>query len=278
MTGIVVIPALGLGLLLAGCSDPTIDASSEEAFYQSSGKILESLDYDQREDFTDALIFVTTSSDDWQTFLSGYGRQGDCIDGMLRGLDGLTAAEVIAKSEELRRLSEQRERQREQRAHDRLKEQLRDKVENLEKRKAATESAKRHLEKFAILEASLIPADPGEVMSTVKINVENATPHPVSRAFFHGKLLSPGRSVPWGEGEFHSSIPGGIEPGEKMDIEALVVDREFLGDAEPPDDAFLEIEVVQLDGADGEPLWASWNFDDRDQECLDRLRKEYDSL
>ncbi|QFU00984.1 hypothetical protein FIU83_04985 [Halomonas sp. THAF5a] len=92
---------LGMVLLLSGCSEPTVDASSEDAFYRSTGSMAEALQAEERDVFTDALMTVVMAGVD---FSSAPGEPGqlDLAEAMTR-LDGMTIDQVMAEAEALHR-------------------------------------------------------------------------------------------------------------------------------------------------------------------------------
>ncbi|MEX0827527.1 MAG: hypothetical protein WD005_01100, partial [Haliea sp.] len=58
--------------------------------------------------------------------------------------------------------------------------------------------------------------DSFSISPTIEITVRNGTGRAISRIFFHGKLQTPGRALPWAEDDFNYTIPGGLEPGESQ--------------------------------------------------------------
>lgn len=108
--------------------------------------------------------------------------------------------------------------------------------------------------------------------TTIVLTVLNGTGHAISRAHFRGKAMSEGRQVPWLDEEFNYSIPGGLEPGEQR---TWRLSPNMFQDAwtrvRVPSDARFDVEVTELDGADGEPLWGGKPFTRADQRLLDSL-------
>ncbi len=90
----------------------------------------------------------------------------------------------------------------------------------------------------------------------IELNVTNKMPVPVSRAYFHAVLQTPGRSVPWVEEDFNYSIPGGLESGESATWE---LEPNMFGNwAHAPkdrNDMVLTVTPVRLDGSDGKPIY-----------------------
>ena len=108
--------------------------------------------------------------------------------------------------------------------------------------------------------------------ATIALTVENRTTHPVRKAFFHGRVVSNGRSVPWIEGDFNYEIPGGIEPGEKKAwrLRPNMFEGAWTS-VQAPSGSRMDVTVVKLNGPDGEPLWGGATFTAGDQKLLDSL-------
>lgn len=97
-----IMAGLLLAVLLAGCSDPRLDASNEQAFEASLEQVIAKLDESQRRVFTEALMMVMLAGitqDDLAAVERGDTSE---LTSPFRTLDGLTADEVIARAEQLR--------------------------------------------------------------------------------------------------------------------------------------------------------------------------------
>jgi len=131
---------------------------------------------------------------------------------------------------------------------------------------------------FRVIEARLYVGEGGFMpQRRIVMDVGNETDHVISHARFHGIYATPGRTLPWYEGEFDYEIPGGLEPEETA---TWVISPNYLeswGVVEKREGAKLFVEVVQLDGADGEPLAARDPFTKQEQiEFMERLKKSAD--
>jgi len=102
MTGKALAYLLAVCLLLVGCSEPSIDGSSERAFHDSAAKVASQLSPAERWAFTDALLLVTMTGIDFGTPLAE-GEQLD-FEGAIARLHGMSAEEIMAMADELRRL------------------------------------------------------------------------------------------------------------------------------------------------------------------------------
>jgi len=106
----------------------------------------------------------------------------------------------------------------------------------------------------------------------------NKTEYAISRAYFHGVLVTPGRSIPWVEEDFNYQIRGGIEPNESATWK--LAPNMFGEWSEAPKDRsglLLMTTVEKLDGPNGEPLFDA-EFLESDQQRLDGLRLHLSEL
>ena len=115
---------------------------------------------------------------------------------------------------------------------------------------------KTPLEAFEVVSASFAWEKSGfSLEPIINITVKNGTKHAISRAYFKGRLHTPGRSIPWVEDTFNYSIAGGLEPGESATW-ALQANRfSDWGDApQNRNDMVLDVKVYKLDGANEETI------------------------
>ena len=126
--------------ILAGCSDPKIDASSDEAMKASVGKVRESLPQEKRKEFDEAVQVLALSNLNMKDLLADGASSAGTVKGKVRkSLDGKTGQQVIAEAERVRAEREERERQ-----------QALEEIRELEERRAKSESAHEQLKKFEI--------------------------------------------------------------------------------------------------------------------------------
>lgn len=263
-----------VAFLLVGCSEPTVDASSDDAFYQSTQAIHSSLDGERKEAFSDALAVVTMGGIDMRAVFAGQA-EGE-FSRSIKTLDGLTAEEVIAEAEELHRkqeaqAAEQRQAQREE---------IRKEIHALEAKQQAAQEAQAHLKRFEVRSASfnLVRDRYGNDEPFINLTVANHTYRPISRVYFHGELISRGRSVPWISEPFNYEIPGGMEPGEVVRWKLAPNRYSVWGTTDFQAPADLNVRLTRLDGPNGEPLWDARGLSEREQLRLKRLREELESL
>lgn len=233
-------------LLATACGPPTIDSSSTEAFQASIEEIKNTLPNDQQKQLFVKAVKTFTTPSGAAAFAAGLatlaGEQGKTMADSLLGkfrlrLRGMSASQVFSEW------------------HDSLTVEL----ENIKKMKAEADAAKEALAKFEINSArfyfqkSMFSAQP-----IIELRVKNATDYAISRAYFHGKVHTPGRQVPWVEDDFNYQIRGGLESGESATWNLSPNMFSDWGKA-PQDrkDMEFEVRLVKIDGPDGETLFDS---------------------
>jgi hypothetical protein len=181
-------------------------------------------------------------------------------------LDGKSGEEVIAEAEKIIIKRKRKE-----------KNQALNEIQELQDKQEKSNSAKISLKEFKVVRSRFYKEkqEYGRDKAVIELTVRNGTPYPVSKAYFKGTLASPDRSVPWLVEAFNYQIPGGVEPGEE--VQWLLAPNQFgsWGLVKVPDNTILTVEVEQIDGPDGKPLFTSRNFSERDAKRLKRLKLEY---
>jgi len=252
--------ALVLGII-AGCSKPTIDASTDESMKASSQKVRETLPEARRAEFDEAIQLLAFSQIDMKDLFSEGAIGAGGIEGKMRSaLDGKTAAARIKAERQARE-----------------REQALDEIKELEAKRQAATLARQELKKFEVLRSRFYKRERqymGE-QPIIELSVKNGTSSPVSRAYFEGTIASPGRSVPWLQDTFNYSISGGLEPGEKAEWSLAPNQFSDWGKVDAPSDAIFTVTVEKLDGADGETLYSTSDFGERESKRLAELKSKY---
>lgn len=252
--------------LLAACSDPKIDASTEESMKASVEKVRDSLPAEKRDEFDSSLTLLALSQISFDDMLSGGGSAASAEAQMRQALDGKTAEEVIAQANRVE--AERRGRERDQ--------ALQEIAELLSKQQQA-EVARTALESFEVTRSRFYkqPQRYGRPEPVIELSVSNGTEHAIARAYFEGIIASPGRSVPWLKETFNYNISGGLEPGEEAKWSLVPNMFSKWGTVEVPDDAIFTVTAYRLDGADGEPLLTTGGFSERDAKRLADLQSQF---
>lgn len=256
-----------LMVILFSCT-PTIDASSEEAYQNSIEKMKSGMTEAEQTEFAEALMLVGMKGLSFADMMAAGGNENFVADNLLTKLEGKTAADILAEADLIK--TEREAKQREQALQE---------IEELREARAAAETAKGELAKFEVSKSRFYKRKTSQYSSMLEpfmeIVVKNNTSSPISRAYFIGTIASPERSIPWHSDAFNYEIPGGLEPGE--DATWVLAPNMFSdwGKVNAPKDAVFTVEVTQVDGADGEPLFSVNGFSEEDAERLEELEKTY---
>ena len=247
---------------IQGCggSSNTVDGSSEEAMKASIERIKESLDEEQKEEFEKAVMLLAFDG----AKLFQLGSDKNAAEKMMREkLGGKTASQIIEEAKTIRK-----DREADQRK------QMEAEFADLKAKFADLEQAKEDLAKFVVKDSRFYFSEGGFMQEPIiDITVENQMPMAVSRAYFKGVLATPGREVPWVEEDFNYSIGGGVEPGEEQTWN--LSPNMFGGWGKAPkdrNDMVLTVEVVRVDGADGEPM-VDATVTEREQDRYEELKR-----
>jgi hypothetical protein len=250
--------------MTAGCGESLrLDGSSEENLRDSIESAKARLSTEDRLEFEDALKVLVFG--DVKSLLDLAAVDPDSMQRRIRDkLDGKTIHEIISDAEEIR--SSRRAEQRGQIAGE---------IEELREKEAAADRARQKLDAFVVQRSRFYYDESGYRRTPIiEITVRNGTDVPVSRAYFHGVLATPGRSVPWVEGDFNYEISGGLEPGETATW-SLALDK-FSDWGKAPvarDDMVITVEANRIDGPDGEAALDA-RFTKRDTRRLEALRSQ----
>lgn len=256
-----------LASTMVGCSEPKIDASSDEAMKSSSQKVRESLPDAKKAEFDQALQVLAFSQIDMKAlFTEGAAGVGNLEGKMRSALNGKTADEVIGEANKIKAERKARERT-----------QALEEIQELEKKRQASISAGKELKRFEVLRSRFYMKEGnfGRREPIIELTVKNGTNSPVSRAYFEGTIASPGRSVPWHKDAFNYSISGGLEPGEEASWNLAPNMFSGWGRVDAPADAIFTVTVEKLDGPDGETLYSVRDFGEREAKRLAELKSKY---
>jgi hypothetical protein len=237
---------------VAGCGTPRVDGTNVDSLNKSLKQLRNSVPTAQREEFDNAVLAIVMK----------YTRSGGVEPRDV--LNGKSATDILTMAKELEAVRQKEHRERDQKE-----------VAELEKEKAAAETARTELARFEVLRSKFSTSRNAIGMSEprIELRIKNGTSQAISRAFFHGKVVSPGRPVPWISEDFNYAIPGGLNPGAEVTWN-LTPNSFGPRAASTPQDAGLEVTVVRLDGADGQPLFNTDRFTSLDAARLAVLKRQ----
>lgn len=248
---------LALCMAAFGCSAPEtsiIDGSSPEALQASLERINASLPREKQIRFQNAVnTFAGQRSVDIQT--------------LLRVLDGKTVEDVIKEGDHLQSVLDDFDRK-----------QAINEIERLEIAIRESEYLKDQFTKFHILESEHIVDDApihfGKTAFDVK--VMNGLDQALSRVYFRYALISPGRSIPWTEGEVEYRINGELEPGQIANWRLKPFKFSDQRKIDIPEDTELSLKVERLDGINNKKIFsirALDQLDDIDFDYVDPVKR-----
>lgn len=262
----ILLPAL-VALVLAGCSEPQVDSTTDDSMKSSIEKVRMALPQEKRADFDRAIKVLAFSQIDMKSlFVDGASGVSTSKEKMKDILNGKTGVQILAEADRI--IKERKEKERTQALNE---------IEELKEKQANAELAKKELSKFKVLRSRFTKQEQryGRAKPIIELTVQNGTNKSVSRAYFKGTLASPGRSVPWLQEAFNYEISGGLEPNEKADWSLAPNMFSDWGRVDAPEDAILTVEVEQIDGADKKPLFSSKTFTEIDLKRLTQLQEKY---
>lgn len=251
---------------LLACAAPKIDTSSDESMKESVERVRSSLPESKRPEFDNAIRDLALSDLKLEDF-AAQGANPDVnvlASKMKERLNGKTGEQILAEAAKLREERERKER-----------EQALGEIAELQKKMAAAQVAKQHLAAFKVTRSRFYRVTSGFMPEPIiELSVTNGTPSAISRAYFHGVVASPGRSVPWISEDFNYPIRGGLEPGESATWKLAPNSFSSWGTEVPPD-AVLTVEVVKLDGPNDKILYDAEGLSETEQQRLTELQKKY---
>ena len=259
--------ALVCAFPLTACQQPTIDGSSDDAFEESIQEVRASLPTERQAALDAALMVIGMDGLDLGTLFSqaASGVPTDPVGGLRERLDGRTATEVLEMYDSVQAVAKERAR-----------EQALQEIAELREQREASDAAKVGLADIEVTRSRFYLREQqfGGPEPIIELTVHNGTEHAVSRAYFQGRLATPGRSVAWLDESFNYSVSGGLEPGETASWSLAPNMFSEWGRVGSIPGAVFTVTVVRVDGADGEALFHV-DFDEDDQERLDELEREW---
>lgn len=252
--------------LLMGCSEPTIDTSTNESMTKSIDKIKDRLNEQEASKFDEALQTIALNNIDFSSILSS-DNASNIEETMLKNssseLNGKTYEQVLDRANSIRLELEKKQI-----------EQAILEIKELEEKQNKAELAKSSLEKFRISRSRYYQND-NSLFSTgvIEFTIQNDSDSAISKVHMKGTYATQGRSVPWVVDDFSYSISGGLEPGEKQSI-SIYAPYTF-DNVEVRNDAILTIDVTRVDGPSGDAIYNAEGLNEYEKERLAELKLKY---
>lgn len=261
-----------LMILVTGCVDNKIDSSTDEKFESSINTMKNSLSDEKKKKFETAIHaiadaeFYNTNVFETASNLGGVERK------IKDKLHGKTVDEVIAEGDLV--IAEQKRREQERTLAE--IEEIKTEITKLEEKRSNEEKSREGLKKFIVVRSRFYFQKSTFIgYPIIELTVKNETKHAVSRAYFHGVLASPGRSIPWVKGTFGYGIPGGLEPGEQATWKFTPMSGYW--DSAPRDrkDMIFTVTTTCIDGADEKSIYdIEFSESEWDKERFEDLKEK----
>ena len=147
-------------------------------------------------------------------------------------------------------------------------------IKKLENQKVSAEKGKVKLAKFKLVSSRFYKQKEkySEEELIIELTMKNETNNSISKGYFVGTLASDNRSVPWLQDSFNYSIPGGLEPGEEINLRIVPKYSSELNTISISQNAVFTIEVKQLNGVNNKPLFSVCKFTPEDEKRLKELK------
>lgn len=263
----VIWPLVIIGTLLSGCSEPTVDASTDGTMKSSIAKVRGSLPESKRQEFDEAVQLMAFSQINLKSlFADGADGTGNLKSKMTAAVHGKTGNQIISEANQIK--LERKKKQIEQALQE---------IKELEEKKLNAVQTREKLKKFEVIRSRFYKKEKkySREQPIIELSVKNSTQHSISRAYFNGTIASPNRAVPWHVGSFNYSISGGLEPGEKADWNLAPNMFSDWGKVDAPKDAIFTVTVERLDGADGKTIFSTKEFGEKEEQRLTKLKEKY---
>jgi len=254
----------------------TIDFATDSSFEASLEVMRANLDSSLHENFAKALLYIAL--EDVDNFLLGLEAMGNpsrlkvYLSSKVAGLDAQEIMDVAENKQQLKYVSDLRSDIAD------MKWKVARANTEIKVNKGLIDGYKadaKQLKKVKVSNAKFYYNEDGyKPKPTVELTVLNGTEHPISRVYFNCVLRTPGRSIPWVKESMNYSIPGGIEPGEKL---SWILTPSSVGDWDNApmnrEDMVLEITAYRIDGIDEEAIYTAYSTDEYEEKIKEERKK-----
>lgn len=250
-------------IVFAACSNPKMDASTEETTKESISKLREALPEPQRPEFDEAI----------QTLLSNSGTakgsslaSAEITEEVRARIEGKNATQIIAEASQVKAERERHEQ-----------ELVKQEIEKLEAKYQAFTYANEQLGRIKILSSGfyVVKNAMREERPVIELRVKNDTPYPVYRAYFEFSLTGPGIDNTSNPMKFHYDIPNGLLPGTQSHWHLSSETFSDWDNMKIPKKPVVNISIVRIDGPDGNALFAQQGFSEQEKTRLAELKQKY---
>lgn len=254
-------------LVVSGCSNQTVDASSEELLKDSLSDIRQSLSTEKSKEFDEALRIVMFQDFNIKNIMMGNLNENFALSSAKKYIDGKTADEIIleAKNVKEKRLEEK-------------KDKLIKEINKLEEKEI---ESKEFENKITVSNEEIYEEkDRYFTKRVVKFDITNNTTYTISRIEIIVKFLSEDREVPWSEITLNDYIPGGILANENKNIKIDFTSYRYKGMKldEIPTESHLKVVIKEIYDEENVKVYPIKGFNEYEKQRLKDLTHEYQSL
>ena len=227
-----------LAMVVMGCGPKTLDTSSLDNLEKSLEALREPLELHERDRFDEALAFLVGGgailNDEAQTVHPGI------VLALYQPFAGMTVEGVTVEARR-RRLEE-----------------VRGAVSALEKKREGSDTNREILDAFDLKASRVYKRNRGFLeWPVIEFKAENNTDQVIWLIHFRAALLRPGYEEPWLVEEFAQLVLNGLAPGDG-DLWRIEPERqEWVTLVDPHPDLGFTLEVMRLEGLDGNVIAAT---------------------
>jgi hypothetical protein len=247
-----VVPILFIIALSACSMEPRVDADTPVKFHASMQKVLQDLSAEDKADFQAAMLSlamsdVAAATAQGESPLAAMAAMSAKSPEQMQAelgskIDGKTASEIIQLDLNTKVT--------------RLRADIDTSTKDVVAAKAELTKLQSEIAKFEITNPRYFWAGDYIAEPVIAFTIKNNGTTPIATAYFHGKLETPGRAVPWLAEDFSTELSGGLEPGETRN---LSLSPNMFGEwgAETLKNQrgmFLRVQLVNFEGPDGKKL------------------------
>ncbi|MGV7093230.1 DUF6694 family lipoprotein [Siccibacter turicensis] len=261
-----IISALAV-LLLAGCNDPKIDATTEDTLKSSLQEVRNSLDEADKPRFDKAVEVVALSNISIPELLQAKEKENDAFiqNKFKETLNGKSGKEVISLADDITRKQADEKRQAVARE-----------IATLEANKAHRDLATEKLQAFELKSSRIEYGKEvnGDAPVTLIMTITNPEKIPVYGVSWVIERFIDGKPYPDTARTFSYVFPQPLAAGERGEITLSLGNKTaWANDGHLTPEAF-SVWLYRVDGADKKPIYNMVAFNDNDEARLQQLKQQ----
>lgn len=213
---------------------PRIDTSSDEKMEESTQRLRDSLNDEQKAKYEQAVGYIA--------------------------FDGLTFSDLMSTDEAMKKIKKKfKNKSYDDLVYD-AKQIVKRRIKDLENEKSSSASARKKLEDIVVQRTTITTDSSGFMPRRILyMMVKNNTGRTLSTIAFNIKTFAPGRELPYLNDDFKYEIPGGIQAGETLEWQ--LQPNTFLNDEWNRDvpNGIIQIKAISFIDSSGSTVEDPWN-------------------